>query len=122
MNETMTTEECVKECAHNCTKGQNLTVAEVIDCINDCKCGNLTSANTTQLVQRNLLVHCIEAAVAQGRTIGKLRWGTFFVISFILAVIVTGVISVYKKYSVIKEYRRGRSFNNAREVIYQRLA
>jgi len=43
------------------------------------------------------------------------------VIFFILAVVVTGVVSIYKKYNVIKEHRKGYRTNNQREVIYQRL-
>ena len=59
--------------------------------------------------------------MAQGRTIGKLRWGTFFVIFFIVATIVSGVVAVYKRYNLVKDYQRNHRVMHQGEVIYQRL-
>ncbi len=59
--------------------------------------------------------------VSEGRSFGKMRWGSFFVLFFILATIASGVLTVYKKYNVVKEYQRGHRFLNQGELIYQRL-
>ena len=50
VNETKTAEECVKECAYNCTNTENVTLEEIVNCMKECKCDNLTTENTTQLI------------------------------------------------------------------------
>lgn len=55
------------------------------------------------------------------RTFGKMKWGTFFVIFFIVATIASGVVAVYKKYNMVKEYQRNHRIMRQGDVIYQRL-
>lgn len=49
-NEITSGEECIKECAHNCTK-KDITLTEVIDCISQCKCDNQANQSTVQLMK-----------------------------------------------------------------------
>ena len=50
-----------------------------------------------------------------------MRWGTFFVLFFILATIASGAYAVYKRYNVVKKYQEGHRVLDRGEVIYQRL-
>ncbi len=121
--------DCAKECTAKCTEGKNLTVMEIIKCLKDCKCEKkavgqlLQSINlfVERILSGETMKKNIDVDMAQGRSIGKLRWGTFFVIFFIVATIVSGVVAVYKRYNVVKSYQRNHRIMHQGDVIYQRL-
>jgi hypothetical protein len=71
--------------------------------------------------QEYLAYSSLAVPIADSRSFGKMRWGTFFVLFFILATIASGAYAVYKRYNVVKKYQEGHRVLDRGEVIYQRL-
>ncbi len=104
--------DCAKTCKDQCT-GRNYSTLELIKCLEGCSCDK-----TERLVQAQSATVRLDG---ETRSFGRLRWGTFFVIFFILGTIATGVFAIYKKYNVVKAYRRNHRALGEGEVIYQRI-
>ncbi len=104
-------DNCTKECTERCTAKAGVTVQGLIVCLKECKC---TGGKTEQMLQ--------DVKLGNERSFGKMKWGTFIILFFVLATLSSGAMSIYKKYNMVKSYQQFRRVTgNSDTEMYQRL-
>lgn len=63
----------------------------------------------------------LDVNLSNDRTFGKMKWGSFLILFFILATIASGSYTVYKRYNFVKEFQKDHRVTNDGRATYQRL-
>ena len=110
-NKTLNDTTCDPSCTTLCLKHTEITIKETTVCLQGCKCQ-----------QKHIEKLLMDVKFGkEDPSFGKIRWGTFMVVFFVLATIASGSFTVYKRYNLVKEFQKEHRVLNEGGAVYHRL-
>eukprot|EP00829_Urostomides_striatus_P017235 TRINITY_DN5894_c0_g1_i7.p1 TRINITY_DN5894_c0_g1~~TRINITY_DN5894_c0_g1_i7.p1 ORF type:complete len:205 (-),score=74.71 TRINITY_DN5894_c0_g1_i7:15-629(-) len=124
------TDNCLKECNCTCNKEcDDLCLKFNLGSLCRLKCGCFQTAGISvekeekkeekKEGKKEQLLQNVN--LANEASFGQMKWGTFLILFFVLATIVSGSHTAYKRYNIVKEYQKDHRVMNDGRATYQRL-